>query len=104
MTEERGCHRRTERLLLAKSNAMDSSSPQRHLGATLVSDTTSQRNGGVTMKFSRIGIDLAKNVFQIHGVDGHGEQEDARPFFPVLFLPHRVNRPDHVTFLPVRFP
>jgi len=27
------------------------------------------------MKFSRIGIDLAKNVFQIHGVDGHGEKE-----------------------------
>ncbi len=25
------------------------------------------------MKLSRIGIDLAKNVFQLHGVDGHGK-------------------------------
>ena len=23
------------------------------------------------MKISRVGVDLAKNVFQIHGVDGH---------------------------------
>ncbi len=33
--------------LLAESNGMDSSSPNRHLGATLVSDTTSQRKRGV---------------------------------------------------------
>ena len=33
-----------------KSNGMDSSSPNRHLGAKLVSDTTSKRKGGVTMK------------------------------------------------------
>ncbi len=25
------------------------------------------------MKLNRVGIDLAKNVFQVHGVDGHGE-------------------------------
>lgn len=25
------------------------------------------------MKLSRVGIDLAKNVFQVHGVDGHGK-------------------------------
>ncbi len=25
------------------------------------------------MKISRIGLDLAKNVFQVHGVDGHGK-------------------------------
>ena len=25
------------------------------------------------MKLSRVGIDLAKSVFQVHGVDGHGE-------------------------------
>ena len=24
-------------------------------------------------KLSRVGIDLAKNVFQLHGVDRHGE-------------------------------
>ena len=25
------------------------------------------------MKLSRVGVDLAKNVFQLHGVDGHGK-------------------------------
>ena len=25
------------------------------------------------MKLSRVGIDLAKNVFQLHGVDRHGK-------------------------------
>ncbi len=57
----------------ARSNGMDSSSPKRHLGAKLVSDTTSKRKGGVTMKLSRVGIDLAKNVYQLHGVDRHGK-------------------------------
>ena len=58
---------------MTQSNGMDSSSPNRHLSAKLVSDTTSKRKGGVTMKLSRIGIDLAKNVYQLHGVDRHGE-------------------------------
>jgi hypothetical protein len=52
---------------------MDSSSPKRHLGAKLVSDTTSKRKGGVTMKLSRVGVDLAKNVYQLHGVDRSGK-------------------------------
>jgi len=26
------------------------------------------------MKISRVGVDLAKNVFQIHGVDRHGKR------------------------------
>ncbi len=25
------------------------------------------------MKISRVGIDLAKNIFQVHGVDGRGK-------------------------------
>jgi hypothetical protein len=25
------------------------------------------------MKISRVGVDLAKNVFQIHGADSHGK-------------------------------
>ena len=56
-----------------RSNGMDSSSPKRHLGAKLVSDITSKRKGGVTMKLSRVGIDLAKNVYQLHGVDRSGK-------------------------------
>jgi len=52
---------------MTQSNGMDSSSPKRHLGAKLVSDTTSKRKGGVTMKLSRVGVDLAKNVYQLHG-------------------------------------
>ena len=26
-----------------------------------------------TMKINRVGVDLAKNVFQVHGVDGRGK-------------------------------
>ena len=26
-----------------------------------------------TMKISRVGVDLAKNVFQLHGADAHGK-------------------------------
>ena len=29
--------------------------------------------GVVHMQISTIGVDLAKNVFQVHGVDGQGE-------------------------------
>eukprot|EP01041_Mallomonas_annulata_P019182 gene19183-biopygen12245 len=29
--------------------------------------------GASTMKITTIGIDLAKNVFQVHGVDEHGK-------------------------------
>ena len=27
------------------------------------------------MKITTVGIDLAKNVFQVHGVNGHGKAE-----------------------------
>jgi transposase len=53
---------------------MDSSSPNRHLSAKLVNVlTTSKRKGGVIVKLSRVGIDLAKNVYQLHGVDRSGK-------------------------------
>ncbi len=58
---------------MTQSNGMDSSSPNRHLSAKLVSETTSKRKGGVTMKLSRVGVDLAKNVYQLHGVDRSGK-------------------------------
>jgi transposase len=29
--------------------------------------------GGVTMKVTTVGIDLAKNIFQVHGVNEHGK-------------------------------
>ena len=38
---------RLERLQVTQSNGMDSSSPNRHLSAKLVSDTTSKRKRGV---------------------------------------------------------
>ena len=36
--------------------------------------THSQRDGGVQMQVTTIGIDLAKHVFQIHGVDARGKR------------------------------
>ena len=52
-----------------RSNGMDPSSPNRHLGARLEAVSTSQQGKGSTMKLIRVGVDLAKNVFQVHGVD-----------------------------------
>ena len=35
--------------------------------------STTSQTGAPIMKVITIGIDLAKNVFQAHGVDGHGK-------------------------------
>src|SRR5690554_8030274 len=48
--------------------------------------------GASTMKITTIGIDLAKNVFQIHGVDAHSKtvirkqlkRDQVAPFFANL--------------------
>ncbi len=29
--------------------------------------------GGVVMKITTVGIDLAKNIFSMHGIDEHGK-------------------------------
>jgi transposase len=52
---------------------MDSSLLKRHQSARLEVSPTSQRKKESTMKIIRIGLDLAKNVFQVHGVDLHGK-------------------------------
>jgi transposase len=31
------------------------------------------REGSSIMKLTTVGIDLAKNVFQVHGIDEHGK-------------------------------
>jgi transposase len=36
------------------------------------SDFTSSSKGATIMKITTIGIDLAKQVFQVHGVDAQG--------------------------------
>jgi hypothetical protein len=48
---------------------MDPSSPKRHQGARLEVVSTSQGEKESTMKLIRVGVDLAKAVFQVHGVD-----------------------------------
>jgi transposase len=59
-------------LVVGQSNGMDSSLLIRHQRARLEASTNqSKRNEESTMKIMRIGIDLAKTVFQIHGVDAH---------------------------------
>jgi transposase len=37
-----------------------------------VSSNHLKRMGASTMKITTVGIDLAKNVFQVHGVDERG--------------------------------
>ena len=57
----------------SKSNGMDSSSPYGNYVPDWSSCSQSQDKKEPTMNISRIGIDLAKNVFQLHGVDRHGK-------------------------------
>jgi len=59
--------------LLAVSNGMDSSSPYGIYVPHWSSCSQSQEKKESTMNISRIGIDLAKNVFQLHGVDRRGK-------------------------------
>src|SRR5262245_34658794 len=47
--------------------------PLRHLGARLLSDRESAANREPSMgQITTIGLDLAKHVFQVHGVDAEG--------------------------------
>jgi transposase len=54
--------------------------------------STTSRTGAPIMKATTIGIDLAQNVFQLHGVDEHGKvvlkkqvkREQMAPFFANL--------------------
>jgi transposase len=45
----------------------------RHRYAKVQVCTTTEREGASEMKITTVGIDLAKNVFQIHGVDERGK-------------------------------
>ena len=56
------------------SNGMDSSSPI-GIGVPnwLLHHQLTVQMEESTMKISRVGVDLAKNVFQLHGVDTHGK-------------------------------
>jgi transposase len=35
--------------------------------------STASQTGAPIIKATTIGIDLAKNLFQLHGIDGHGK-------------------------------
>jgi hypothetical protein len=45
-----------------------------------------KRKGASEMKITTIGIDLAKNVFQVHGVDERGKGPEAWPVHASLPL------------------
>ena len=47
---------------------MDAPSESQCKGSTQLTDTKGDR----TRQIVRIGLDIAKNVFQVHGVDAHG--------------------------------
>jgi len=52
---------------------MDSSSLYRHRCAKLIVSLTVNEKEESTMKINRVGLDLAKNVFQLHGADRKGK-------------------------------
>ena len=46
--------------------------PLRHRGAKLVFSNNHQEKEPSMSEITTIGLDLAKHVFQVHGVDAHG--------------------------------
>jgi hypothetical protein len=70
---------------------MDAQFPIRHLSAKVVvaSVTTKHRKGHPKMKITTIGIDLAKNIFQVQGVNEHGTVNVLNKCgFPACITPH----------------
>ena len=47
--------------------------PDGIIGAKLVVSIRNQQRGPSVAKISMIGLDLAKNVFQVHGIDAAGK-------------------------------
>src|ERR1700737_992927 len=57
----------------ASLNGMDAPFLNRHRGAKVGVVSQPLLRGSVTMKITTIGIDLAKMLLQVHGVDKHGK-------------------------------
>jgi hypothetical protein len=69
-----------QKLEPAYSNGMDAPTLNGIESATVETSVLPlQRAGASTMKITTIGIDLAKNVFQVHGVDEHGRAVFNKP-------------------------
>ena len=59
---------------VTRSNGMDAPFLNWHRGGKVeVQNRATLLRGSVTVKITTIGIDLAKAVFQVHGVDGRGK-------------------------------
>ena len=59
---------------VAPRNGMDAHFLKRHLSAKVVMALRSLNHKGASdMKITTIGIDLAKAIFQIHGIDERGK-------------------------------
>jgi hypothetical protein len=58
--------------IISESDGVDDAR-SRHRSAIGLSLQSESPEGIVHMQISTIGIDIAKNVFQVHGVDAHGK-------------------------------
>ena len=74
--------------MVAAPDLMGWTAPERHLCARVEGVVTNTRKEPSTMQVSTIGFDLAKQVFQVHGVDADG----------VVVLRRRLRRSEVVSF------
>jgi transposase len=58
---------------LWKLDGVDGPDPTASRCARMVLSAEHQREGAVLMQITTIGLDIAKNVFQVHGIDGEGQ-------------------------------
>src|SRR3954451_7706908 len=71
---------------------MDAPFPRRHRGARVEMHSSTEKERSARMKITTIGVDLAKSLLQVHGVDEHGkgvlrkqlERKDVLSFFANL--------------------
>src|SRR4051812_40865549 len=52
---------------------MDAPFPRRHRGARVEMHSSTEKERSARMKITTIGVDLAKSLLQVHGVDEHGK-------------------------------
>jgi transposase len=70
---------------------MDARFPKRHQCAKVELLINHQRKGASEMKITTIGLDLAKNIFQLHGVDERGKPAARRAMKRDDMLPYFAN-------------
>jgi len=68
----------------ATHGLLDGVDGPRPSGISMCQDADHQREGAVLMKITTIGLDIAKNIFQVHGIDDEGRALAKKNALPTI--------------------